>query len=259
MSKSLLGEIFDIHGGGIDLQFPHHENEIAQSCCANESGRFANIWMHNEMLQVEGKKMSKSLGNFFTVRDLLDQGVPGEVIRFVYLQTHYSKPMDWTADKAAQAEATLRKWRALVDGVAATSPADTVVAALAADVNTAGAIAELHRLAGEASACFHLRFSPAKEDREIFERSAGVFLASARLMGVLQPEMGAWVDTGVDLSIYADHLKVLRTKAMAAKDFSAVDALKTALTAAGVEVRMSKAGVELLPGPGFNPDNLPVI
>ena len=78
-------------------------------------------------------------------------------------------------------------------------------------------------------------------------------------MGVLQPEMGAWVDTGVDLSIYADHLKVLRTKAMAAKDFSAVDALKTALTAAGVEVRMSKAGVELLPGPGFNPDNLPVI
>jgi cysteinyl-tRNA synthetase len=100
MSRALLGESFDIHGGGIDLQFPHHENEIAQSCCAHPEGGFARIWMHNEMLQVEGKKMSKSLGNFFTVRDLLDEGVPGEVIRFVMLSTHYSKPMDWTEKKA---------------------------------------------------------------------------------------------------------------------------------------------------------------
>jgi cysteinyl-tRNA synthetase len=110
MSHALLGESFDIHGGGIDLQFPHHENEIAQSCCAHPEGGFAKIWMHNEMLQVEGKKMSKSLGNFFTVRDLLDQGVPGEVIRFVMLSTHYSKPMDWTEKKRDEAEKTLRKW-----------------------------------------------------------------------------------------------------------------------------------------------------
>jgi cysteinyl-tRNA synthetase len=103
MSHALLGESFDIHGGGIDLQFPHHENEIAQSCCAHPEGGFARIWMHNEMLQVEGKKMSKSLGNFFTVRDLLDQGVPGEVIRFVMLSTHYSKPMDWTEKKREEA------------------------------------------------------------------------------------------------------------------------------------------------------------
>jgi cysteinyl-tRNA synthetase len=106
MSHALLGESFDIHGGGIDLQFPHHENEIAQSCCAHPEGGFARIWMHNEMLQVEGKKMSKSLGNFFTVRDLLDQGVPGEVIRFVMLSTHYSKPMDWTEKKREEAEKT---------------------------------------------------------------------------------------------------------------------------------------------------------
>ncbi|MDE3029482.1 MAG: cysteine--tRNA ligase, partial [Paracoccaceae bacterium] len=92
MSYELLGASFDIHGGGIDLQFPHHENEIAQSCCAHPTADFARVWMHNEMLQVEGKKMSKSLGNFFTVRDLLDQGHPGEVIRFVMLSTHYSKP-----------------------------------------------------------------------------------------------------------------------------------------------------------------------
>ncbi|WP_372603864.1 cysteine--tRNA ligase, partial [Actibacterium sp.] len=91
MSYALLGASFDIHGGGNDLMFPHHENEIAQSRCAHEGGGFAKYWLHNEMLQVEGKKMSKSLGNFFTVHDLLDQGIPGEVIRFVFLSTHYRK------------------------------------------------------------------------------------------------------------------------------------------------------------------------
>jgi cysteinyl-tRNA synthetase len=107
MAHELLGETFDIHAGGIDLQFPHHENEIAQSRCAHPEGQFARYWLHNEMLQVEGKKMSKSLGNFFTVRDLLDQRVPGEVIRFVMLQTHYGKPMDWT---------TFARWQALKSG-----------------------------------------------------------------------------------------------------------------------------------------------
>ncbi|OXS18866.1 cysteine--tRNA ligase, partial [Pseudomonas fluorescens] len=110
----LLGASFDIHGGGNDLQFPHHENEIAQSKCAHPEGDFARYWMHNEMLQVEGKKMSKSLGNFFTVRDLLDQGVPGEVIRFVFLGTHYRKPMDWTEKKRGEAIKTLEKWSAFV-------------------------------------------------------------------------------------------------------------------------------------------------
>ncbi|MTD99555.1 cysteine--tRNA ligase [Paracoccus sp. YIM 132242] len=110
MSDALLGPSFDLHGGGIDLQFPHHENEVAQSCCAHPGAGFANVWLHNEMLQVEGKKMSKSLGNFFTVRDLLDQGVPGEVIRFVMLSTHYRKPMDWTEAKAKEARNTLIEW-----------------------------------------------------------------------------------------------------------------------------------------------------
>ena len=239
MAKSLLGEVFDIHGGGIDLQFPHHENEIAQSCCAKPSGQFANIWLHNEMLQVEGKKMSKSLGNFFTVRDLLDQGYPGEVIRLVYLQTHYAKPMDWTAEKAAQAAATLRKWRALTRDSAPGSVAAPVLAALSQDLNTAGALAELHRLAGTGDA-------------------AGL-LASAQLLGLLLPEMGAWADAQVDLTAHAEALAQIRSKAMESKDFSAVDALKSALMAAGVEVRMSKSGVELLPGPGFDASKLPVL
>ncbi|NQZ73404.1 MAG: cysteine--tRNA ligase, partial [Dinoroseobacter sp.] len=143
MSKALLGETFDIHAGGNDLMFPHHENEIAQSCCANPKGGFAKVWLHNEMLQVEGKKMSKSLGNFFTVRDLLDQGVAGEVIRFVFLSTHYRKPMDWTEAKRAEAEATLRKWRGLANGVTPGDVSPLVINALADDLNTAGALTHL--------------------------------------------------------------------------------------------------------------------
>ncbi|MCL4065429.1 cysteine--tRNA ligase [Pseudomonas sp. GX19020] len=232
MSYELLGESFDIHGGGLDLQFPHHENEIAQSCCAHPHGSFARVWMHNEMLQVEGKKMSKSLGNFFTVRDLLDQGYPGEVIRMVYLGTHYGKPMDWTHEKAVQAEGTLRKWRQLVDGVPAGEPAPRVVEALSDDLNTAGAIAVLHDLAREGD--------------------AAALKASAGMLGLLEDHMGAWTEAGVDLAPWAARLASLRDAAMLSKDFAPVDAMKANLLAAGVEVRMSKAGVELMPGPGFD-------
>ncbi|WP_374426364.1 cysteine--tRNA ligase [Tabrizicola sp.] len=237
MAHELLGESFDIHGGGLDLQFPHHENEIAQSACAHPHGDFAHYWLHNEMLQVEGKKMSKSLGNFFTVRDLLDQGIPGEVIRFVFLMTHYRSPMDWTAEKARQAEATLRKWRAATASVEASVPLPGVVEALADDLNTAGALAALHAAAGEGD-------------------WAGM-KASAGLLGLLSDGLGDWASAPeVDLSVQTERLSSLRTAAMASKDFSAVDALKAALIAAGVEVRMSKAGIELVPGPNFDPAKL---
>ncbi len=153
MSHELLGESFDIHGGGNDLMFPHHENEIAQSRCAHPDGKFARYWMHNEMLQVEGKKMSKSLGNFFTVRDLLDGNwsggwkVPGEVIRFVFLSTHYRKPMDWTAEKAREAKSRLAKWYQMTDGVEASlSVNSAVLTALLDDLNTHLAITEMGRL-----------------------------------------------------------------------------------------------------------------
>jgi cysteinyl-tRNA synthetase len=231
MSKALLGEVFDIHGGGNDLMFPHHENEIAQSCCANHTDRMAQIWMHNEMLQVEGKKMSKSLGNFFTVRDLLDQGVPGEVIRFVFLSTHYSKPMDWTAERAKQAARTLRKWRELTEGVTDDSPiASDVIAALADDLNTAGAIAVLHQLAGTGD--------------------AAALKASARLMGLLTEGLAGWTGLpGQVLDGYTELLTTARAKAMETKDFGEVDRIKSALVAAGLEVRMSKEGVVLAAGP----------
>ena len=247
MSDALLGQSFDIHGGGNDLMFPHHENEIAQSCCAHPHGEFARVWLHNEMLQVEGKKMSKSLGNFFTVRDLLDQGIPGEVIRFVLLSTHYRKPMDWTAEKAREAEATLRAWRGIADGAEPSGPEEEVVRLLSDDLNTAGAIARLHAMAKE------ILGNPQKDCHV----EKGIFVASAQMLGLLLPDMGDWAaGAGPDLSGWAERLGAVRAEAMASKDFSEVDRLKAALVAAGVEVRMSKAGVELVPGPGFDAGKL---
>mgnify|MGYP001253570896 CR=1 FL=1 len=238
MAYELLGPSFDIHGGGNDLMFPHHENELAQSCCAVPDGGFANVWLHNEMLQVEGKKMSKSLGNFFTVRDLLEQGVPGEVIRFVFLSTHYGKPMDWTSKKADDAAKTLRKWRTLSAGIEpASRAAPDLLACLSDDLNTAGAIGVLHQMAAQGD--------------------AANLLAGAKMMGLLLPQMGDWAAAvAVDLSAYAAALETARVAAMQSKDFSHVDWIKAMLTAAGVEVRMSKAGVDLLPNAGFDAKKL---
>ncbi|WP_347313547.1 cysteine--tRNA ligase [Defluviimonas sp. SAOS-178_SWC] len=231
MSHELLGDSFDIHGGGIDLQFPHHENEIAQSACAHPEADFARVWMHNEMLQVEGRKMSKSLGNFFTVRDLLDQGVPGEVIRFVYLSTHYSKPMDWTEEKAKQAARTLRKWREVTADVVTMCGAPTsILDTLGDDLNTAGALAELHSLAKTGAAA---------------ELKAG-----ALLLGLLQDGMGDWLHKpGVQLDALTNKLSELRATAKETKDFSTADAFRDALTAAGVKVAISKDGIVLVAGP----------
>ncbi len=228
MSHDLLGGAsFDIHGGGNDLQFPHHENEIAQSRCAHPESDFANYWLHNEMLQVEGKKMSKSLGNFFTVHDLLEQGVPGEVIRFVFLGTHYRKPMDWTEKKRAEAEATLRKWREATSMVSLDLSKECISGALSDDLNTSEALMRMHSLFKQGE------FESLK--------------ASASLLGLLGEELGAWAERPkLDLSALADKLHQARLAAMETKDFSAVDRMKSVLTeAGGVEVRMSKDGVEL--------------
>ncbi|MEM7615858.1 MAG: cysteine--tRNA ligase, partial [Pseudomonadota bacterium] len=226
MARDLLGETFDIHGGGLDLQFPHHENEIAQSKCAC-NGEFAQVWLHNEMLQVEGRKMSKSLGNFFTVRDLLDQGIPGEVIRFVLLSTHYSKPMDWTETKRAEAEATLRKWRRLTDTIDIPDGSDlsAVIEPLSDDLNTPGVFAVLHELA---------KSDPAK------------LLAAANLMGLLvqSTQMGFWaLDEKSKQAVEAHAFRGLidqaledRTSAKKSRNFSRADQIRDDLLAAGVKV-----------------------
>ena len=235
MAADLLGDSFDIHGGGNDLTFPHHENEIAQSKCTGHG--FANVWMHNEMLQVEGKKMSKSLGNFFTVRDLLDQGVPGEVIRFVMLSTHYRKPMDWTEKKRAEAEATLRKWRSITAGVELDLAQEHATAALSDDLNVSEVIMRMHSLAAEGK--------------------SAALRATGAMIGLLGDDMGHWAEAPeIDLRAHEAALTEARSTAMQSKDFGPVDRLKAALIDAGVEVRMSKEGVELLPGVGFDPAKL---
>ncbi len=242
MSNELLGPRFDIHGGGNDLMFPHHENEIAQSCCAHPAPEgeecFARYWLHNEMLQVEGKKMSKSLGNFFTVRDLLDKGVPGEVIRFVFLSTHYRKPMDWTERKVREAEAVLRKWYEQArQGLGRGAPHVAVVSALADDLNTPGAIAECHQLshAGDAATLRH----------------------TLQFLGLMGDDVPAWAAApAFDLSPYAEQLEKARAVAMENRDFTEVDRIKSVLHEAGVEVKMGKTGVELSPRPGFEPARL---
>ncbi len=242
MSYELLGDSFDIHGGGNDLMFPHHENEIAQSCCAHPEGEFARVWLHNEMLQVEGKKMSKSLGNFFTVHDLLEQGVPGEVIRFVFLQTHYRKPMDWTEKKAREAGTTLDRWVPFARDYEVGPVDEKIVAAVADDLNTAKAISRLYELekGGDYSSLLgslqFLGFDVSSYEKQLDHQKRNLL------------EM---IDTG---AIGEARLKLekARADAMQSKDFSEVDRLKAAYIAAGLEVRMSKDGVELVPGAGFD-------
>ncbi|UWQ97856.1 cysteine--tRNA ligase [Rhodobacteraceae bacterium S2214] len=249
MAYELLGARFDIHGGGNDLQFPHHENEIAQSKCAGHG--FANYWLHNEMLQVEGKKMSKSLGNFFTVRDLLDQGVPGEVIRFVMLGTHYRKPMDWTEAKRVEAFNLLMRWNnpdlvPFLEVDTSVSPNSEFLEMLFDDLNTPGAISILHKL--------------------FTQRKWSEFAASARFLSLPACSLAAHVELsaielgrireGVDLTPVVDRFNDVRAAAMETKDFGLLDALKKQLTDAGVEVKMSKEGVTLTPSVGFDAEKL---
>ena len=144
MAGQYLGETFDIHGGGIDLMFPHHENEIAQSECAHHGAAIANVWMHNGFLQVEGEKMSKSAGNFFTIRELLADW-PGEVLRFNMLRSHYRQPIDFTFAGVKESWKTLERWYGVTEPLANPSPDTAFFAALEDDLNTPAAIASLHQ------------------------------------------------------------------------------------------------------------------
>jgi cysteinyl-tRNA synthetase len=146
MAGKHLGDVFDIHGGGIDLTFPHHENEIAQSRCAHDTDVMARVWMHNGFLQVEGEKMSKSLGNFITIRQLLDEGWPGEVLRFNMLRTHYRQPIDWTKKSLEESQKTLNSLYAAANGASDQGDVTRILEDLSDDLNTPKAIASLHSL-----------------------------------------------------------------------------------------------------------------
>ena len=224
MSAALLGEVFDIHGGGIDLIFPHHENEIAQSTCCFGHDRMANFWMHNGFLQVEGEKMSKSLGNFLTIDGLLKDW-PGEVLRFNMLRTHYRQPIDWTLRGLEESFASLR---GLMDGVEAPQPgpiAPGVLEALCDDLNTPKAIAELHAMHGR-------------------REQAALAATLAALGFARRPQSRRQVDEAAIVALIEE-----RRAARAAKDFAQSDRIRDELQAMGVILKDSKSGTtwELAP------------
>ena len=261
MAYELLGAHFDIHGGGNDLMFPHHENEIAQSCCAHPESEFANVWMHNEMLQVEGKKMSKSLGNFFTVRDLLDQGVPGEVIRFVMLSTHYRKPMDWTEKKREEAEKTLEKWYFRLAEAGYSSdmvkmliaenrwkPAEEVISALRDDLNTHGAITALRKLTSVGTAVSISEFAASLD----FLNLVGDWDQLALKAGIGVTSVG----DNESNSVIANAL-LNRQQAKKSKNFQEADRIREMLEDAGVKVIDGAGGTSSFElGSDFEPAKL---
>jgi cysteinyl-tRNA synthetase len=241
--------LFDIHGGGIDLVFPHHENEIAQSCCAFGSNRMANIWMHNGFLQVESEKMSKSLGNFVTIHELLTTAKfggrewSGEALRLAMLRGHYRQPIDWTVKALEEAEATLDRWYDEVGDVeAGGDPDKEVLNALTDDLNTPEAIARLHRVgrpaaSGVATGDFtELRRTPAPE---LFKRSANLMglLLHTRSERFAATMTAARIDAAKINAIVAE-----RVAARAARNWAESDRLRDELATLGVAIKDNKDG-----------------
>ena len=232
MSAAYLGKVFDIHGGGIDLIFPHHENEIAQSRCANDTPAMANYWMHNEFVHVEGEKMSKSLGNFVTIHELL-RDWPGEVLRFNMLKTHYRSPIDWTRHSTEQAAVALDGFQQItrsVNGEGALS--QDVLMALADDLNTSNAIAALHSLAAKGRAGDH----QAARDLKTTCSFLGFGLRDVGLQDVLRRQKSD-IDPERINALIAD-----RAAARARKDFRESDRIRDQLAAMGIAIKDSKEG-----------------
>ncbi len=237
MSTDILGETFDIHAGGLDLKFPHHENEIAQSCCANKGSNFAKLWMHNGYLNVDGEKMSKSLGNFHTVHDVLEK-YPGEAIRFLLLSAHYRQPLDFSFKQLDEAKAILDRWyRALskVDGFnfdGEHAIHNEVLASLADDLNTPKAFTVLHDLVS--------RLNKAEGDEAL--NLAGSVLASARYMGLLQADPQTWLQSDDVDADWVDSQIQARNAAKTNKDFAQADQIRDDLLEQGIVLEDGSEG-----------------
>jgi cysteinyl-tRNA synthetase len=227
MSEKHLGETFDIHGGGLDIIFPHHENEVAQSVCAHHGKPFVRYWVHNAMLTVDGAKMSKSLGNFRTIRDVLAEA-PGEAARYAMLMSHYRDPLDWTGERLREAKAALDRFylalRAVADVPAEPAVPTAVLAALEDDVNTPLALTALHDVATELN-----KAAPGEQ-----ARLKGELLGGGALLGLLQQSPDAWLKGAAGDNAEIDDLVRQRLDARKARDFALADRLRAQLAIRGI-------------------------
>ncbi len=227
MSSKYLGADFDIHGGGADLQFPHHENEIAQSCCANSSSKYAHFWIHNGFLTVDGEKMSKSLKNFITVRDLLNKGVSGTVIRLLLLSTHYRKPFDFNQKALEDAQKSLEKFYSVLEpkDLVLTKPTAVnkkVLLDLADDLNISKAIATLHEMVKEVKV---------SDD----ENLKNEFVATLDFLGLIDENFFSKTDLQDDEELsFINEQIALRLKAKAEKNFQLADDIRRNMLAKGI-------------------------
>lgn len=228
MAREFLGDVFDIHGGGLDLTFPHHENEIAQSCCATGKDQFARYWVHNGFVTVEGEKMSKSIGNVLLVHDMIAQGIPGEAIRLSLLSTHYRQPFDWTDEGLKHSVKTLNKWYEVLNDQKAQSGSvhPDVMAAMADDLNTPPAIAALHKIAKE---------NP--KDLYASGRLLGLFQSSpAEWFAAQKPKQAALSDSEIQSLIDQ------RNQARKDKNFALADQIRDDLAAKGIILKDGSDG-----------------
>ena len=242
MAKKHLGDTIDIHAGGQDLVFPHHENEMAQSCCAHDGATFARYWLHNGFLSMDQTKMSKSLGNVLLVHDLI-RTVPGEVIRLALLSAHYRQPLDWSAETMESARRMLDRLYGAVRGIAVPDEAraaaevpGAMIAALEDDLNSPKAMAVFFGLAKD--------LNKADDDETRVELAAQMY-ACGDLMGLLGNDPEAWFAGQADGAMSGDEIEALierRNTAKKARDFAAADAIREQLKEAGVTIQDGRDG-----------------